>query len=388
MSVESKVFRGVSKSVLAGLLLGQIAFGQLQTAKPVGAYPSSLPYRFSNVVWWSDDELRTLLKKRIPGLGDEVATTTAGEGKIRDALKILLKEKGIAAEVQSEEPGPLAFAPVHPEYFPAGKAPERPQPAILFSLLAPKVLIDKVQLQNPPAEAMDALAQEAKSFEGRPYRAESEEFASYRMGELLEERGFLDGKVRLRRDAPRKDGDRWLVAIRAEIDAGPRYRISELTADGGPLLAGRDLRSFFGASSGDVVGRDPFERLKEGLWALYKHSGYADIEVMDDPIRDAQRALVSYHLTVNPGPVYHLRTLTIEKLDAAQMAKVRELLGMKQGDVYQGDLVDSLYRKVTNEPLLKGYKFGFGPRRDKQAQAIDLTLSFFKEGEEGKVTVK
>jgi len=68
-----------------------------------------LPYSFGNFVWWSDDELRSLLKKRIPGLGDEIATTTAAEGRVRDALKALLKEKGITAEVQSQEPSYSSF---------------------------------------------------------------------------------------------------------------------------------------------------------------------------------------------------------------------------------------------------------------------------------------
>ncbi len=60
-------------------------------------YPAHLPYRFSNFVWWSNDELRDLLKTRIPGLGGEIAPSSATEREIRDALKLLLKARGIVA---------------------------------------------------------------------------------------------------------------------------------------------------------------------------------------------------------------------------------------------------------------------------------------------------
>ncbi|HMD77372.1 MAG TPA: hypothetical protein VKG86_08360 [Terracidiphilus sp.] len=73
-------FEKVRRSVVAALfvfLLGSAAMGNAQTAKPAPNYPTHLPYSFGNFVWWGDDELRALLKKRIPGLGDEIEPTSA-----------------------------------------------------------------------------------------------------------------------------------------------------------------------------------------------------------------------------------------------------------------------------------------------------------------------
>jgi hypothetical protein len=83
-----------------------------QSKEPPPNYPPRLPYGFSNFVWWSDDELRVALKKRIPGLGDEISTTSRAIGGMREALNALLKEKGITAEVQSEEP---SYSALHPQ---------------------------------------------------------------------------------------------------------------------------------------------------------------------------------------------------------------------------------------------------------------------------------
>jgi len=37
---------------------------------------------------------------------------------------------------------------------------------------------------------------------------------------------------------------------------------------------------------------------------------------------------------------------------------------------------------------LKGYHFSYGPKKDQAASQIDLTLDFYKEGNESSVTIK
>jgi hypothetical protein len=58
-----------------------------QNTKAAAKYPAHLPYSFSNFVWWSDGELRALLLKRIPGLGDEIATTKRSPNTVLRLLK-------------------------------------------------------------------------------------------------------------------------------------------------------------------------------------------------------------------------------------------------------------------------------------------------------------
>src|ERR1700679_1176067 len=106
--------RSNSQDVLRRLFLAIGAFLTLSVAlaqapKAAQNYPTHLPYSFGNFVWWTDDELRALLKKRVPCLGDEIVTTTSAEGRVREALTALLKEKGIDGEVQSLEPSYSSF---------------------------------------------------------------------------------------------------------------------------------------------------------------------------------------------------------------------------------------------------------------------------------------
>jgi outer membrane protein assembly factor BamA len=351
-----------------------------QVQKPKESYPVHLPYSFGNLVWWSDDELRALLKKRIAGLGDEIATTGLAEGRLRDALTALLKEKGVAAEVQSEEPSFSSFG--------AQRDPEAAGPSIRFSILHPSVLVDKVNVLGAPENLSTQISAEMKEGEGKPYSAFGDWYIRSRLKSVLGQNGYLDAKVQVSRELVDRVENNYLVGMQIAIDARQQYRISGLDADGGPLLAGKDLSRFFGKAVGDVAGRDPFENLRGNLWTLYRHFGYADVEIESNPQLDRAHAQVAYRLAVNPGPIYQLRKLSVEKLDAAQEARVRELIGMKPGDVYQDDAIANLYRKIVDEPLLKGYSFSFGPKRDKEAHAMDLTLSFFKDGNESRLTIK
>jgi outer membrane protein assembly factor BamA len=139
---------------------------------------------------------------------------------------------------------------------------------------------------------------------------------------------------------------------------------------------------------GDVAERFPLEKLGGMLRSFYLHNGYTDVEIENRPVLDHDRALVTYHLAVIPGPVYHLRSLKVEKLNGEQESKARGLLDMKPGDIYSDEPITDLYRKIANDPLFKGYHFSYEWKRDKKENVIDLSLEFYKESGESSVTIK
>ncbi len=367
-------------ALLVALMVWVASAGWSQTAQPTQGYPARLPYRFSNFVWFSDDDLRVLLKNRIPGLGDEIAPAPAAEGTVRDALKALLLEKQIVAEVQSEEPSPLAIG--------AERAPGAPQPAIVFSILTPQVVVDRVVVSQDASGLATSISQNLSPKEGQAYSAEQDWRVRANVQEQLQANGYLDSQVDVAHDAPRRDGARYLVNLLVSFKPGPQYRISSITAGGGPLLPGKDFSSSFALKPGEVAGRGPFGRVPGDLRAYYWRYGYADVEIHETPQLDHAHALVSYRLDVTPGPIYHLRALTILNLNAEQESKVRALLGLKPGDVFDQTAINSLYRKIPADPLLAGYGFSFSPKKDKAAALVDLSLDFHKVGGAGSVTIR
>lgn len=206
--------------------------------------------------------------------------------------------------------------------------------------------------------------------------------------EYSQRKRYLDGQVQIARLSPFREGEHFQVGLTVTVIAGPQFHVSSINADGGPLLAGKDLSRFFEMKVGDVPGRYPLSDLASKLRELYLHYGYADVDIENNPVLDRDHAMVSYHIRVIPGPVYHLRRITVEKLSAEQESKARELLGMKPGDVYLDEAITNLYHRIPAEPLLEGYGFSFGPKKDKTANAIDLSLIFYKESDKSSVTIK
>jgi hypothetical protein len=380
MKTQTRFGRRHCLSFFAAFALATAAPAFTQAAKPLQEYPARLPYAFSNFVWWSDEELRAALKKRIPDLGDEIATSANVKGQIRSELKQLLRDKGIVADVLSEEPSDFALT--------AETVPGAPSPAIVFSIGSPKILVDKVVISQAPDDLLPVLTQRLETRAGHEYSERQDWLVSSDAGEELKPRGYLDALIDVTHDVPRRSGDHYLVNLLISIKSGQQFRIGSITADGGPLLTGRDLSPFFTAKVGDVAGSDPFGRLGGELRDFYEKYGYADVKIQGPPVLDRAHALVSYHLGVTPGQVYHLRILTVHNLNAEQESKVRELLGMKAGDVFDGTAIGTLYHRLSTDPSMASLGFTFSPTKDKSVAMVDLTLDFYHQSDNSSVTIK
>jgi outer membrane translocation and assembly module TamA len=361
------------------LALGLAVAGTAQNA-PASKYPTQLPYAFSNFVWWSDSALRTELQKSLPDLGDEIAPTSTAEGRVREALKSLLKEKGIIAEVQTEDPSPFSLT--------AQRVPGAPEPAIVFRVLSPDILVDKVVLSGVPDSLMAKLHSDLQRKEGRDYSARQDWQVHLTVSDLLEASGYLDTESDVSHDAPRRTDDHYFVNLLVAVRAGQRYRISAISADGGLLLNDRDLSPLFTAKPGDIAGPNPLGRLGAQVRLLYWQRGYADVSIDASPVLDREHGLVAYHLQVTPGPLYHLRTLTIHKLPPEQQEQVKQMLGMSAGDVFDENLVGALYGKLSSNSSMAAYAFTFSPRKSQEDSAVDLTLDFYKKSDRATVTIK
>ncbi len=377
--MRAKHSHPVPCAFLISSLLCFVVAASAQSNKTAQPYPKLLPYSFSNLVWWSDDELRELLKSRIAGLGDVITPTSASEGKMRDALKLLLKEKGVLAEVQTIEPSSFSLS--------GERAPGAPAPSIVFTVLSPRVVVGKVVITQAPEGLASALYESLRLKEGHECSRGQDWLLQSNTEETLKSKGYLEAKIDISHDAPRHDGDHFAVNLIVSITPGPQYRISSITADGGPLLQGKDLSSFFTQKPGDIPGDGPFGRLAGEIRSFYWHYGYAEVDIHGDPLLDRTNALVSYHLEVVSGPLYHMRSLAIHNLNPQQESNARELLGMKPGDVFDQTAVNGLYRKLPADPSLAAYGFTFSPTKDKGAALVDLTLDFYKLSDKSSVTV-
>jgi hypothetical protein len=357
--------------LIVGGLLSSVSYSQ--NVRPATISQDNFPYAFGNFAWWSNTDLRADLKKRLPTLGEEIARHSPIESRVRAVLIQLLKEKGIEAEVLVMEPSMDVLS--------SKRVPGAPPPSIVYSVLSPpEILVEKLVFENAPDDASGQMNEVAVRVQGKTYSEMTFWSDEQSITDSLQQLGYLSSAVTMDHGTPRKDGDHYLVPITAVITAGPKYHVASIKADGGPLVQGRDLSSYFAIKPGDVATPYAFGRLAGALRSVYWHAGYVDVDFVGPPVLDPAHALASYQLQVIPGPVYRLRSMKFENLDSVQETKARDMLGLRTGEVYDAMAVSDLSRKISDlrSPLF-GYGFSYSPKEDKTSRVIDLTLTFYKQ---------
>lgn len=365
---------------LSILLLSAIApagFAQVVKSAPQPV-SEKLPYSFSNFPWWTDGQIRTELKHRIPSLGEEVGRGSAQEAQVRDALTSMLAAKGIHATVVTDEPSATsgavsAFMKTLPFYFPGSTQ----RPHISFSIASPQIVVGGINLDASPEG--DLVSRVARQMEGKPFDEAAIPLQAHQLAEPLQRHGYLSAEVVVTALHPMRVGDIYYVPMRAEISSGPLYHVGLISADGGPLLRGRDLSGYYDLQAGEVATPYAFDRLESSIMTVYFQSGYASVHFVDKPELDPEHATANYRLETVTGPQYRLRTVTVRNLSPSQEAEVRNLLALAPGDVYDQIAIDELHAKVQESANLKGLNYSFAPSTDRDKNVIDLTLDFFKD---------
>jgi len=369
-------------SVLLVLPVGvRSAFGAPPDSPQPPASTARVPYVFSNFAWWTDDQLRAELKERIPSLQADLTCGSAQEAKVRDALTAMLLAKGVHATVVSTDPSDVStkvsdFVATLPFFIP-GRSDQRPH--IVFSISAPEIVIGAIQVAAVPDSQSDVLGRIAHQMEGKPFDSNTLDVQAHQLAEPMEHSGYLSASISLSAGQPELHGSQYLVPLEASVDAGPQYHVGMVSADGGPLLRGRDLSTYFDLLPGEVATPYAFQRLENSIMTIYFQSGFTSVHFMDTPILDRDHAIATYRLQVLTGPQYRLRTLTVHNLSPAQEAEVRTMLALVPGDVYDQLAIDELHQKVQDSANLHGLDYSFEPQTDRQNNEIDLTLDFFKE---------
>jgi outer membrane protein assembly factor BamA len=246
--------------------------------------------------------------------------------------------------------------------------------ALLCGSALAQAPVGKIVINGDTTGLADSIQESLQPQKGKLYSPQMEADVRSTVLEQLAAHGYLEATATVTEDGS---------DLAVSITPGRQYRISSISAGGGPLLPGRDFSPSFSSKPGDIAGAGAFGRAPEDLRTYYNRFGYADMQLHVGTELDRKQATVAYRMDVIPGPLYHLRSLAFENLTPEQESKARSLLGLKPGDVYDQAAITGLYRKIPSEPLLKGYGFNSTPKEDKTAATVDLTLSFFKRAPGG-----
>jgi len=138
--------------------------------------------------------------------------------------------------------------------------------------------------------------------------------------------------------------------------------------------------SFF--KNTDVYDPDKISADLELIRRFYLKNGYADFRIVGNDARyDEAREGWIITIAVDEGAQYRVGSVNVEsRIADIDPAVLRSNVRLKEGDIYNGDLVEKSVEGITREVARKGYAFSSArPRGDRNPATQTIALSFVVE---------
>ncbi|MCL2661095.1 MAG: hypothetical protein FWD64_11345 [Acidobacteriaceae bacterium] len=326
-----------------------------------------LPARFSNLVWWSNEELAKALETRVPLYHGLVPIAGNMQDAVMAALTAMLAEKNVQAKV--------SVIPVVPSL---GATPT----GYNFLIESPQVLVRSVAFTSASAAMQMQLEGVSKDAAGQPFDRDSTGLSiTSRVTQLYRDAGYLDAAVaNISRSAPEVTSGAINLDLTATIHEGEPYRISAFTWPGSDIISAEDFNKRVQLHAGDIASQSV---IKSGLGIIggaYYSKGYQDAKIQALATPDAANHQVAYNIRVVPGPQYRIKSVNAVGLDEQQLKDFNANWRLKPGEVYDVTYVNSFLLKNTAIKSLQGYSATYKALSDTNTHLVDLTVTFVKGG--------
>jgi outer membrane protein assembly factor BamA len=326
-----------------------------------------LPARFPNLVWWSNDELTTALRTRVPLYRGSVPIAGNMQQAIADALTAMLAERSIQAKVS---------------VMPSGAAPGAPPTALSFLIESPEVRVHSVTFASVSPSMQTKLTQVSKDLSGQPFdQYTTDSSISSRVTEVYRNEGYLDAAIqKVARSTPQVTPEAIDLDLTATLREGEPYRISALNWQGSDVMSTTDFNKQSQLHAEDLASQIVLKQDLAILVRAYYSKGYQDAKIQAPATLDSATHHVAYTIRVVPGDQYRIKTITAIGLTDQQRKDFNSAWHMNPGDFYDVTYLTTFLIKNTSIQSLRGYSANYKALSDPDTHLVDLTITFAKGG--------
>lgn len=333
---------------------------------------SSLPVAFDNFVWFTDDELREAVRRRVPSFDGTAPEAGGVTDQIKQALEDLLRARKVDGTVEYT----LSAADA------SGRRLEH-----LFSVRGPELRVCKLNFVGARAVPEQTLVSKSGGILDNDYsRAYVTGFAEANLLPLYHERGYLRASFSPPKVKPVTDADcEKGVAVTMYVDEGSIYVWDKAEWAGASALTPQELNIMLGMRPREVANR---AKIDKGLLAVrkaYGRKGYLDARVRAVPAFDDENRSVAFRFQVEEGPQYHMGDVTVAGLNEVDANNLRGRWRLLHGDAYDEGYPDEFLKKTLPEFYKDELRAGHPlptmltdikatPDRDKQT--VDVAITF------------
>ncbi|HWW23055.1 MAG TPA: POTRA domain-containing protein [Edaphobacter sp.] len=341
------------------------AKGLVYTLKPMPS-DNLLPAAFANFVWWTPEELAAALKSRVPLYIGVVPISGNLQDSITAALKAMVAEKGVTANVVA---------------IPAGQAGATPT-AIAFEIESPEVRVHTLTLAQTSPAMQSKLDRVIKDQTGKPFGQDATRSAiTTLVKDVYLNEGYLDIAVLdLTHNAPQISASGIDLDLTATIQEGAPYRLTQLTWQGSDIMSAADFNKQLKLKPEDVASQQALRQSLAPLAHAYYAKGFQDAKIQASATTDRATHHVAYTVRVVPGDQYRLHSVKAVGLSDEQRKQFDSAWHMNAGDFYDINYMAEFLKKNSALQTLRGYSATWKALSDPNTHLVDLTITFVKGG--------
>jgi outer membrane protein insertion porin family len=324
-----------------------------------------VPVFFDNFVWFSDDELRQELGKRIPLFKGSVPLTGNLLDQIGDALQAMLLERKL---------------PGHTDYLRDTEGEgEGPVHSITYSATDVQIVIRKVSFPGAGPEDLPRLQKAAQPLEGSDYsRRTLLAFVERNLRPVYFHQGRLQAAVgSLRTQVVASEENSVAIEVEIPITPGAVFHVEEIQISGNKTMNTKDLAKMIHIAPGQVADLTQLQNDLEAIRAAYGSRGYLKASGRIEPQLNTSASTVRYLVHLSEGDLYRMDQLNIEGLDNTSEALIRNNWTLRKGEPF-----NSGYLKTFADDCLKllppgrRWKVAFSQDLDEENKTADVDLRF------------
>jgi len=322
-----------------------------------------VPILFDNFVWFSDDQLLSLLRTRVPLFDDKLPLNGGLPDQVADALNAILAERKIAGRAEGIQAGSLPNGPVD-EY--------------TYAVKFHPVIVRNMDFPGAAPSDIPALQAAAKPISGQEYlRSAMRPHEKLDLLPVYLSRGYLKAQFSDSEAKIVSDGPRTVVDVSFPVKPGIQYRVTDVRWSGFSAFPADKLQPLIHLKPGQPPNAVQLDNDLEAVQKLYGTKGYLMAYVKPVPTLDDSAATAAYDLNVTEGDQFRMGDLSVDGLDQVAADKLIAQWQIKKGDVFDDSYLQQFFQVMYHDiGLSRSYSVVPKQSVDRQSKTVNVALHF------------
>ncbi len=287
-----------------------------------------VPARFTDFVWFTDQDLLQKIHERIPLFKGELPTSGRLPDQVSDVLQALLVENGV---------------PGHVEYLRTTGKNDQTE-SIDYNVAGVSIRIHNAEFPGAGASELPLLRAAAERLYNREYsRDYMANFIAHSLLPIYHERGYLKAacapaQPKVVTAATSDDNGTGqkptFVTVTFPLTPGLQYKLTGWKWSGNKAFPSETLDPYIHAKAGQTANTIQLDNDLHAVQELYGSRGYILAIIKANAEFDDAAQTVSYHLVIDEGAVFHMGELEFRGIDNNLTARLRAAWKIRPGEVY------------------------------------------------------